>query len=77
MPELRADAGDVDLRRREHRHLFVGVVLSRPARRLALVSLEKLGAWYLLMIISFVLVSLVNRAPHASGGAARSDGSIA
>ncbi len=42
-----------------------------------LVSPEKLGAWYLLMIISFVLVSLLHRAPHASGGAARSDGSIA
>ena len=27
----------------------------------ALVSLGKLGAWYLLMIISFVLVSLVHR----------------
>lgn len=41
-----------------------------------IVSPEKLGAWYLLMIISFVLVSLLHRAPHASGGAARSDGSI-
>jgi uncharacterized membrane protein YoaT (DUF817 family) len=28
-----------------------------------MVSLSKLGSWYLLMIISFVLVATVHRAP--------------
>ena len=39
-----------------------------------MVSPAKLGAWYLLMIISFVLVELVHRAPQSSA-ADRSDGS--
>jgi len=37
-----------------------------------LVSPEKLGAWYLLMIISFVLVSLVNRHERRFGAGSRS-----
>lgn len=39
-----------------------------------MVSPGKLGAWYLLMIISFVLVEMVHREPQSSG-ADRSDGS--
>jgi uncharacterized membrane protein YoaT (DUF817 family) len=39
-----------------------------------LVSPTKLGAWYLLMIISFVLVELVHREPQSSG-TDKSDGS--
>ena len=41
-----------------------------------MVSPSKLGAWYLLMIISFVLVELVHRAPQSSG-TDRSEGSAA
>ena len=37
----------------------------------ALVSLGKLGAWYLLMIVSFVLVSLVHRPVLLARGACR------
>ena len=32
-----------------------------------LVSIDKLGAWYLLMMLSFVLVTLVHR-PERAGG---------
>lgn len=32
------------------------------------VSLSKLGSWYLLMIISFVLVAIVHRGGHRGGG---------
>lgn len=34
-----------------------------------MVSIDKLGAWYLLMIISFVLVAVVHRQPHAADAA--------
>lgn len=46
-----------------------------PAQRdgRALVSPEKLGAWYLLMIISFVLVSLIRRPTSALQGPCRTD----
>ncbi len=36
-----------------------------------MVSITKLGAWYLLMIISVVLVSLLHRAEDAAAGPAK------
>jgi uncharacterized membrane protein YoaT (DUF817 family) len=40
-----------------------------------MVSLAKLGSWYLLMIISFALVALVNRPREP--GASHADGDLA
>jgi uncharacterized membrane protein YoaT (DUF817 family) len=51
----------VHLDRREHRHPDGGLGLSQPADGWRLVSINKLGAWYLLMLLSWVLVSLVHR----------------
>ena len=51
----------VHLDRREHRHLDPHLGLPQPADGWQMVSLGKLGSWYLLMIVSFVLVTLVNR----------------
>ena len=41
-----------------------------PSQRLgwSLVSLGKLGAWFLLMIVSYALVALLNRPENYQGG---------
>ena len=59
----------------ECRHGDRNMALSRRAHGWQLVSLQKLGSWYLLLIISFVLVTIVNRPrPPDPAPSAASDG---